>query len=161
MRNVPDHILVRSRWVLCNKGDAVATTLLHSALMMLSTGMKPSCKSLLKSKSVGVLEQGATGPKNCGSSTGWYPSQRKVSFMRPTPRHCDLLASSLNLSPPSSAATPGVKPADRDEHVIEDDEPDKLNLLDYSDPDQVIAARCRGTSSSAECEKHLPGKPAD
>ena len=80
------------------------------------------------------------------------------------PRHCDLLSSSLNLADASSAATPGVKPIDRDEHAIKSNEPEKVDLSDYSDPDKVIAAICRGAVESnpgpAQCTKFFPRKPA-
>ena len=62
------------------------------------------------------------------------------------PRHCDLLASSLSLSSSSHAATPGVKPVDRDEHAAKSEDPEHFNLEDYSDPDRMIAAICRGDS---------------
>ena len=56
------------------------------------------------------------------------------------PRHGDLLFSSLDLSTGSSAATPGVKPVDRDANAEKSDEPEVPSLMDYSDPDSVIAA---------------------
>ena len=80
------------------------------------------------------------------------------------PRHCDLLSSSLNLADASSAATPRVKPMDRDEHAIKSNELEKVDLSDYSDPDKVIAAICRGAVESkpdpAECTKPFPRKSA-
>ena len=67
------------------------------------------------------------------------------------PRHCDLLMSSLGLSESSKAATPGVKPTDRDEFAEKSDEPDDPRLLDYSNPDAVIAALCAGDLDPLPC----------
>ena len=64
------------------------------------------------------------------------------------PRHTDLLLSSLNMADCTGAATPGVKPLDRDEHAIKLDESSQA-LLEM-DPDNAIAATCRGP---AECAK--------
>ena len=74
------------------------------------------------------------------------------------PRHGDLLTSSLSLSETSHAATPGVKPMDRDEHAEKSDEPDQINLLDYSNPDQVIAAILN--SSDSKTQNKVPVSPA-
>ena len=81
------------------------------------------------------------------------------------PRHCDLLSSSLNLAASSHAATPGVKPLDRDEHAVKSDDPEHKKLHDYTDPDKMIAAICRGDFDQSpdpcqtECSK-LPRKQA-
>ena len=49
--------------------------------------------------------------------------------------------SSLNLNSSNSSATPGVKPHDRDDVAIKDNEPE-TPLPEYSDPDGTIAAIC-------------------
>ena len=51
----------------------------------------------------------------------------------------------MNLTSANSAATPGVKPGDRDEHSSESNEPEVIPLdVDYSDPDDTIASIIRG-----------------
>ena len=54
--------------------------------------------------------------------------------------------SSLELTSANASATPGVKPHDRDEFAM------KENEDDYSNPDAVIAAICRPDTSM--CETH-------
>ena len=67
------------------------------------------------------------------------------------PRHCDLLMSSLNLTSSSSAASPGVKPTDRDDIAQKHDEIQNLEHLDYTNPNQVIAAIC--------AQENIPDNP--
>ena len=66
------------------------------------------------------------------------------------PRHCDLLLNSLGLDSGNTSATPGIKPTDRDDLAKKDNELTTDPLLDYSDPDRVVASICAG-----EYELHL------
>ena len=56
------------------------------------------------------------------------------------PRHSDLLLASLSMTECTGAATPGVKPLDRDEHAIKTDEPQTPTL--DPDPNKAIASIC-------------------
>ena len=49
---------------------------------------------------------------------------------------------SLDLDEKSHAATPGVKPTERDDFAVKSDDPEKFQIHDYSDPDAVIASIC-------------------
>ena len=54
-------------------------------------------------------------------------------------RHTDLLMASMNLTSSNYSTTPGVKPVDRDELAIEEDNIDTSQLS----PDAAIAAICQ------------------
>ena len=75
------------------------------------------------------------------------------------PRHADLLMSSLGLTAANHAASPGVKPSDRDDHAQKHDEPDVVQL-DYENPDAVIASICSSdiSAGSASIDKHQAEK---
>ena len=76
------------------------------------------------------------------------------------PRHCDLLLNSLGLDEGNISATPGIKPTDRDDFAVKSNEPGIDPLLDYNDPDKVIASICNGEfEGPVECEKHLQVEP--
>ena len=72
------------------------------------------------------------------------------------PMHTDLLLSSLDLVGCTGAATPAIKPVDRDEHAVKLDEMTKLSL--YTVPDATIAATCHGEHSHGE---HRQGELTD
>ena len=50
----------------------------------------------------------------------------------------------------SSAATPGIKPVDRDADAVKSDEPDLPSLLDYTNPDNVISAIIMGKHDAVD-----------
>ena len=77
------------------------------------------------------------------------------------PRHCDLLISSLNLGDSNPVGTPGVKPSDRDETAIKQDEDEQMGLS-YDDPNAAIAAIMTNgdqTTRSFSASNRLSAKP--
>ena len=65
----------------------------------------------------------------------------------------------MNLSASNAAATPGVKPSDRDEHSAKTNEPQNITLdTDYSDPDATIASIMRGDFEDEVLEMIAEGK---
>lgn len=75
------------------------------------------------------------------------------------PRHGDLLMSSLNLTSATSAASPGVKPTDRDDSAQKHDDIQTLDHLDYTDENQVIASIC-GQENSPEDSSTISTTPS-
>ena len=76
------------------------------------------------------------------------------------PRHSDLLLSSLDMAECTGAATPGVKPLDRDEHAIKSDEPQEATL--GVDHDAAIAAICHGDcTTTTDDQWHIDPGPLD
>ena len=101
----------------------------------------------------GRLGEGCTGPQEIRILNRVVSITADGLQYEADPRHGDLLSSSLGLTSESSAATPGVKPVDRDSNAVKTDEPADSPLLDYSDPDKVISAILMGEhdTGSAEC----------
>lgn len=89
----------------------------------------------------GRLGEGCPGPQEIRILNRVVSVDSNGLTYETDPRHCDLLTSSLNLNSSNSSATPGVKPHDRDDLAIKENEPE-TPLPDYSDPDGTIAAIC-------------------
>ena len=98
----------------------------------------------------GRLGEGCEGPQEIRILNRVVSVNELGLMYEADPRHCDLLSSSLNLTSDSSAATPGVKPIDRDVDASKSDEPDLPSLLDYSNPDSVISAIVMGKYDSLD-----------
>ena len=92
----------------------------------------------------GRLGEGCTGPQEIRILNRIVAVDEHGLRYEADPRHGDLLSSSLGLTSDSSAATPGVKPVDRDANAVKGDEPDHPAMLDYSNPDLVISAILKG-----------------
>ena len=92
----------------------------------------------------GRLGEGCEGPQEIRILNRVVSVDESGLSYEADPRHVDLLMSSLTLDEKSHAATPGVKPTDRDDFANKSDEPTDFQLNDYSDPDAVIAAICLG-----------------
>ena len=67
----------------------------------------------------------------------------------------------MSLAAESTAATPGVKPEDRDEHAVKSDEMDHPALNDYTNPDGIISAICRGEYDCSLKSSLRPAKCAE
>jgi hypothetical protein len=104
----------------------------------------------------GRLGEGCTGPQEIRILNRIVSVNKNGLTYEADPRHGDLLSSSLGLTSDSSAATPGVKPIDRDANASKSDEPE-IPSLDFTDPDKVIAAILMGKydSDPAECAEAL------
>ena len=96
----------------------------------------------------GRLGHGCAGPQQLRILNRIITYTHQGLTYEADPRHTDILLSSLNLIGGSAAATPGVKPTDRDEHALKSDEGEPS--LDYSHPNASIAAICAVTGST-EC----------
>ena len=95
----------------------------------------------------GRLGEGCKGPQQIKILNRVVTASDQGLTYEADPRHCDLLMASLNLTSTSSAASPGVKPTDRDDSAQKHDEIQTLEHLDYTDPNQVIASICAQESS--------------
>ena len=91
----------------------------------------------------GRLGEGCSGPQEIRILNRVVSVDSNGLTYEADPRHGDLLMSSLNLNLSNSSATPGVKPHDRDDLAIKENEPE-TPLPDYSNPDSAIAAICAG-----------------
>ena len=92
----------------------------------------------------GRLGEGCSGPQEIRILNRVVSVDSNGLTYEADPRHGDLLMSSLNLNLSNSSATPGVKPHDRDDLAIKENEPG-TPLPDYSNPDSAIAAICAET----------------
>ena len=98
----------------------------------------------------GRLGIGCPGPQQIGILNRIVTLTDEGLTSEADPRHSDLLMSSLELTSSNSSATPEVKPHDRDELASKVIETGDHQLDEYSDPDSVIAAICRGEFDSPE-----------
>ena len=121
--------------------------------------MRDALKQSFEIKVHGRLGEGCTGDQEIRILNRIVAVDELGLRYEADPRHGDLLFSSLDLSASSSAATPGVKPVDRNANAEKSDEPAVPSLMDYSDPDSVINAILLGKYGDHTLD--VPGSMAD
>ena len=99
-----------------------------------------SLKKSFEIKIRGRLGEGCTGAQEIRILNRIVKVDSEGLTYEADPRHSDLLLASLSMTECTGAATPGVKPLDRDEHAIKTDEPQTPTL--DPDPNKAIASIC-------------------
>ena len=97
----------------------------------------------------GRLGEGCPGPQEIKILNRVVSVDKSGLSYEADPHHCDFHMSSLTLDGKSHAATPEVKPTDRDDFADNSDAPATFQLSDDANPDAVIASICPSEPSTA------------